>query len=29
MIVVFDIETTGLDPYKCEVIPIGMKKDDR
>jgi uncharacterized protein YprB with RNaseH-like and TPR domain len=29
MIVVFDIETTGLDPYKYEVIPIGMERGDR
>jgi uncharacterized protein YprB with RNaseH-like and TPR domain len=29
MVVVFDIETTGLDPYECEVILIGMKKSDK
>jgi len=26
MVVVFDIETTGLDPYENEVIVIGIKK---
>jgi len=29
MVVVFDIETTGLDPYKSKVILIGLKRGSK
>lgn len=29
MVIIFDIETTGLDPYRNKVILIGMKKNGR
>jgi len=29
MVIMFDIETTGLDPHESKVILIGMKKGRR
>jgi len=29
VVVIFDVETTGLDPYEGKIILIGLKKNKR